>query len=58
MTETEPTTSTRIPNAFVTFDGLNSGQSTMSDGDGRFVFPELKRGRFNLVASRDGYVEK
>lgn len=58
VTETEPTTSTRIPNAFVTLDGINSGQSTMSDGDGRFLFPELKNGRFNLVASRDGYVTK
>ena len=56
VTETGPTKSTRIPNAFVTLDGINSGQSTMSNGDGRFLFPE--NGRFNLVASRDGYVTK
>ena len=55
VTETAPTTSTMIPQALLTLDGINSGNSTTSDENGRFSFGQVKGGRFNLVASRDGY---
>jgi hypothetical protein len=55
VTETAPTTSIRIPHAVLALDGVNSGASTMADETGRFSFGDVKGGRFNLVASREGY---
>src|SRR5689334_8800728 len=48
-----------VPGARVVARQLETNQSTEleSDGSGRFRFPYLRVGRYEIVASRDGFAE-
>ena len=60
----DPTTNAPIANAIVTLieieaprDAVTQRQRVMSDGDGRFAFAGLPKGRFTLRANLPGYIE-
>jgi len=44
------------PLAGATVQIVESGQTVASDERGNFVFPQLRPGRYTLVAAKDGYV--
>lgn len=59
ISETAPTTSTRIAGATVTIvDGPNAGQFATTDATGAFQFAALQTGSFTVQAKATGYVER
>jgi iron complex outermembrane receptor protein len=45
-----------VPNALVILEGPSYGQQVRSSGDGRFMFPNVPAGSYQLIIRADGYL--